>query len=440
MNNKNFITTFLRVIERKYVLFFIYLASLFISIYIFYYLFTEENKFIVDNFGNLNIFLVNNMFGWFIESVLTQGIPKISYAGIDFYFSMRPILPYFLIFVFENISTNFFLILLIKNLLMGILIYFIIQNYNKNFNNLFIVICLILIFYNPHNTHIMFDIGAEEGFLNYLMIFLFFFIIGDYKYKSLFVGATLSAIFFTKESMFILTFIVPLVYIFLEKKHNKYLPLIMILISNLAWGSYHYKTQNYFPIGPTGSAKNAFNLANVYHEDFSSTYPRVSPDIYFYKTIELVKEKKITDEKELMDILINQSLTFLKENPYEVMKGIFKKVYVITLSPFKDTRVRQEDSNPIRYSNFPNKIIFNFSLIILFINIFNKHRLFQKKKIDFYYLIILMTYFMPYIIGFVYPRHCTAMYTLGHVYIFFKIIEINKFNINKFIKIIDDQK
>ena len=63
MNNKNFITTFLKIIERKYVLFFIYLASLFISIYIFYYLFTEENKFIVDNLGNLNIFLVNNMFG-----------------------------------------------------------------------------------------------------------------------------------------------------------------------------------------------------------------------------------------------------------------------------------------------------------------------------------------------------------------------------------------
>ena len=125
MINKNFITTLLKIIERKYVLFFIYLASLFISIYIFYYLFTEENKFIVDNFGNLNIFLVNNWFGYFIESVLTQGIPKVNIVGIDFYFSMRPILPYFLIFVFENISSNFFLILLIKNLLMGILIYFI---------------------------------------------------------------------------------------------------------------------------------------------------------------------------------------------------------------------------------------------------------------------------------------------------------------------------
>ena len=135
-----------------------------------------------------------------------------------------------------------------------------------------------------------------------------------------------------------------------------------------------------------------------------------------------------------MDILINQSLIFLKENPYEVTKGIFKKIYVVTLSPFKDTRQRIEDSNPIRYSNFPNKIIFNLSLVFLFINIFNKQRLFAKKKIDFYYLIILMTYFIPYIIGFVYPRHCTAMYTLAHLYIFFNIAENTKYNIYKYIK------
>ena len=125
---------------------------------------------------------------------------------------------------------------------------------------------------------------------------------------------------------------------------------------------------------------------------------------------------------------------FLKENPYEVIKGVFKKVYVITLSPFKDTRPRLEDSNPIRYSNFPNKIIFNLSLIFLFINIFNKQRSFSTKKIDFYYLIILMTYFIPYIIGFVYPRHCTAMYTLAHLYVFLNMVQFNKFNINKLIK------
>ncbi len=431
--NKLIITLF-RFIEKRNLLFFFYLIFLFISIFMFCYLMSEQLKYIVDDAGNLNIFNVNNMFGMYIKSILVEGVAKINFVGLDFYFSMRPILPYFLIFVFENISNNFYIILLIKNLLMSVLLFFVIQNYKGNYNNLFVAICLILIFYNPHNIHTMYDIGAEEGFLNYLMIFLFFFIIGDYKYKSLLVGATLSLIFFTKESMFILTFIVPLAYFYFEKKHNKYLPLIMVIVSNLAWGSYHYTKTNFFPIGPTGSAKNALNLANVYQKDFNSTYPRVSPDIYYYKIIELVKEKKITGEKQLMDILINQSLTFLKENPYEVTKGIFKKIYVVTLSPFKDTRQRIEDINPIRYSNFPNKIIFNFSLILLAVNIFNKHRFYSKKKIDFYYLILLMTYFIPYIIGFVYPRHCTAMYTLAHLYIFFNIAENTKYNIYKYIK------
>ncbi len=435
MTGKKKILIFLRLIEKKYILFFLYLFGLSTSIYIWSYFISLENSHVTDEIGNLKIYNLNNMFGVYIKSILEEGIPKINMFSMDFYYSMRPVLPYFLIFIFENISTNFFLIILIKNIMMAIIIYLVIKNYKKDYNNLFLFICLLLIFYNPHNMHTMYDIGSEEGFLNYLLIILFFTILGDYKYKSLAVGTTLSLIFFTKESMFILTFIVPLIYLFLEKKHNKYLPLIMIIISNLAWGSYHYKIQNYFPLGPTGSAKNAVNLAIVYHKDFNSTYPRVSPDIYHYRTENLIKEKNIKNEKQLMEILIDRSLKFLKENPFDVIEGVFKKVYVITLSPFKDTRQRIDDANPIRFSNFPNKTLFNLSLIFLFINIFSKRGSFTEKKIDYYYLIILITYFMPYVIGFVYPRHCTAMYTLAHLYVFFNLIKTNKFNIRKYIKI-----
>ena len=112
MNNKNFITTFLGIIEKKYVLFFIYLASLFISIFIFSYLMSVEHHDTVDAFGNLRIFNVNNAFGPYIESILVYNVPKVTFVGMDFYFSMRPVLPYFLIFVFENISTNYYIILL----------------------------------------------------------------------------------------------------------------------------------------------------------------------------------------------------------------------------------------------------------------------------------------------------------------------------------------
>ena len=115
----------------------------------------------------------------------------------------------------------------------------------------------------------------------------------------------------------------------------------MVIFSNVIWGGYNYKIQNYFTIGPTGSAVNALNLSLVYQKDFSSTYPRVSPDIYYYKTAELIESKKISTEKELNKILIHQSLVFLKENPFEVAKGMLKKLYLITLSPFKDAQVNE---------------------------------------------------------------------------------------------------
>ena len=435
MNNKNFIIKiFFNLLEKNFLLLTIYLAFLITSILLYCYLYIDLNKFIVDEFGNLEIFRVNNLFGPLIQSILEGNGHKVNFKGIDLYSARRPILPYYLIIIYENISTNFYVIHLIKNLTMGIVIFFTIQFLKKNYNNFFIFICLILIFYNPHTMHTMFSTSNEEGFLNYFIIILFFLITGDTKYKSFFVGFVLSLIFFTKGSMFILTTIIPLAYIFFEKKHNKYLPLIMIVFANLIWGGYNYKAHNYFTIGPTGSAVNALNLSIVYQEDFSTTYPRVIPDIYYYKTKELIKSKKITTEKELNKILIHQSLIFLKENPLEVVKGMFKKIYLISLSPFKDGQINVNMNNPIRYSNFSNKIVFNLSLFFLIINIFKKKGSILKKKLDYYYLIILVTYMAPYLIGFAYTRHCVAMYTIAHLYLFFHISENSKYKISKYVK------
>ena len=154
----------------------------------------------MDEFGNLEIFRVNNLFGPLIQSILEGNGHKVNFLGIDLYSERRPILPYYLIIIYENISTNFYVIHLIKNLTMGIVIFFTIQFLKKNYNNFFIFICLILIFYNPHTMHTMFSTSNEEGFLNYFIIILFFLITGDAKYKSFFVGLILSFIFFANPS------------------------------------------------------------------------------------------------------------------------------------------------------------------------------------------------------------------------------------------------
>ena len=97
MKGKKKFLIFLKLIEKKYILFLLYLFGLFASIYIWSYFISIENSHVTDEIGNLNIYNLNNMFGVYIKSILEEGIPKINMFNMDFYYSMRPVLPYFLI-------------------------------------------------------------------------------------------------------------------------------------------------------------------------------------------------------------------------------------------------------------------------------------------------------------------------------------------------------
>ena len=68
---------FLKLLEKKYLLFFCYIFFLFITIFIFSYLMSVEHHDTVDDFGNLRIFDVNNAFGRYIESIMVFNIPKV---------------------------------------------------------------------------------------------------------------------------------------------------------------------------------------------------------------------------------------------------------------------------------------------------------------------------------------------------------------------------
>ena len=432
-NSNIFIKLFIfsyKLITKNYVIAILFFLSLTIITIIFYHLYIKVNPYIINKAGNLEIFKLNNEFGNYIKSIFYDVKPKLNFVGIDLYSARRPVLPYFLILVWDNFTKNFLFILLIKNLIFGVLIFYSIKIYTKD--KLFLLIFLIIIFYNPHNSFTMIDIGAEEGFLNYLMISLFFLLLSKHKYKPIFTGIILSIIFFTKDSAFIFTFTLAICYIFLEKK-KKYFPLIILIFSNLIWGSHTYKLNNNFAIGPTGSSFNTLNLANVYQGDFVKTYPQIRPDINYPNIEKYLKENNVRSEEELNKILIKKSINFIIKNPSDVFLGLMKKLYVITLSPFKDAQYPDENGyvdNPIRYSNFPNKFVFNLSLLILFYKLSKKSEK-KFKNIDYYYLLLIVSYFIPYMIAFVYPRHCTPIYTISHLYVFLHLLMTNNLKITK---------
>ena len=140
--------------------------------------------------------------------------------------------------------------------------------------------------------------------------------------------------------------------------------------------------------------------------------------------------------------MMKKNINFFLENPKEVFIGILKKINVILFYPFKDSQQYNADgsvTNDLRLSNFVNKPIFILSLFTVFI--FLKKNFFSLNKLDnlsFYYLFIVISYLFPYLIAFIYSRHCTSIYMISHLYLFYNILNLNKFK--KFNKIFMNSK
>ena len=412
------------------------------------------NPWLVDQNGDYVLSRISFGFGQYLEAIINNQKISLDQFGFDLSSSRRPLLPYTLLFIYENFSTNFVLIHLIKNIALGSLIFYIIKTFKDNYNTVFLTCCLIFIFYIPHNAITNLGTENEEGILNYLIITLFFFLISNYKFKSIFLTVNLCLIFLLKGSMFLLVSLIPIIIIFTEKKLKfKYLPIIGVLLINVYWGFSNMQSSGFFAIGPKGSSMNAINLATVTHKYFNITYPEIRPDIHLDLVEDKVNNEDINNEKELIDILLKDSNNFIISNPKEYFIGVLKKIYVLSFSPFKDAQYPKDSEkyldnlykgksvdnekiqNPIRFSNFPNKILFNISLILLFFSIYKfKNNSDFLRKIDIYYFFILLFYLAPYMFAWIYPRHATSLYILSHFYILIFVIERNYFSLGKFFK------
>ena len=347
--------------------------------------------------------------------------------GIDFYIAKMPLQPYFLYLFYSFVSKKLIIFYLFKNLLFGTLIFLSIRFYDKKTSNLFLVISLLSIYYIPHNLVTIFSLEYEEGFLAYLLIILFFTLTGNHKYKPFITSIVLCLIFFLKSSMFYLVSGVSITYFFLEKRYN-YLPFVIFVFCSCLWGLNSYSKTGKFAFASSSTSFNGTSTGMVYHKEFTKHYPLLGPDMFHKKQKEEIQKLKIDNEWKVSEYFLNKSINYIKENPKDVIYGLLKKLYVIFLSPNKDTRtldqfIEENKNNPIRYSNFPNKIVFALSIIVLLkslIGFKSLNLVLQRRNI--YFMIIGGLYFFPYLAGFVYSRHCIPMYILAHVYLIMQLI------------------
>lgn len=415
--------------DNCYFIFFIFLMILiFLNLIFLKFWIIKTAGYQLDSSGNLLLNKLNFFNAEPLENLLNNKSPLNTFVDIEFKISRMPLHIYFLYYFQTLISKNFIIIHLFKNVILSSIIFILLKKYDKKLNNLFLISCLFLIYFVPHNVINILAIEPEETFLIYFIIILFLLITGEYKFKNYYVAIILSLIFFTKASMFYLCFGLSIFYLIYEKNKKSVLPLIFIILCSLLWGLNSYNKTGKFAFGSSALSINALSSATAFNKNFTTTYPLMIPDIFWGEILDDIKSNNIKNEWDAYKYTRDKSIKYIVENPLDFFYGVLKKLYVIYLSPFKDVRtpdqILQENyKNPFRFSNFINKPFFIISNLILFYSIYHFKKMNKKiKKISIYYLTILFFYFFPYLIVFVYPRHCVPMYILGFIYILFFFI------------------
>ena len=224
--------------------------------------------------------------------------------------------------------------------------------------------------------------------------------------------------FLLKSSMIFLCTFLSIFFIFSKFNKEKYffLPLIFLIISNLIWGTYSYKKTGVFAFGTNLASYNAFTLNHAYNDRFTSLYPAISPDVLTDEIEKKLPASIKKNEWEIDKFYFEDSIDYFKSNPTDIFKGVLKKFQVVFIYIYKDSQFKKENEEikkEIRYSNIPNKIIF---IIYLFLILHGFYKYRDTKNL----LFILATcfYFFPYFVGFIYTRHCTAIYMIATFYVF----------------------
>lgn len=428
INNFKTQLTKIEISTKKNLYIYLFLVLIYsIVIVIYGHLYVLKYPDIIDENYNIILKNIGFNFGQILENFLAGEGLKAKYFGVDFYVSRMPLMPLFIAFVYSFISKNFFIILLFKNISLFSIIFFILSKYQKKNYYLFLLFSLVVFFYNPHNLVTTMSINFEEGFLNYFLIILFLLFFLEIKYKYVFVALVLSAIFFLKSSMIFLCIALSVFFCvigFKQKKQFYYFPLLIFIISNIIWGVYSYSKTNYFAFGTTLTSYNGFTLQHAYHKDFNVYYPKISPDILSEDIRNSLPSKNYKNEWEINSFYYDSSINYLKKNQYDILKSFVKKLQVVFFYLYEDSQwpnLSGETLNKFRFSNIPNKLFF-----IIFIFLLIKKIIYHFDEKAFFLIILNFFYFFPYMVGFVYTRHCTSMYMIATYFVIYELFK-NKF-------------
>ena len=438
MNNfKNKITYFLNSeiskVKQKTLLsiYFFFLLLIILSSLLFLF-FLIKNYNLVDH--NYNLILRNVTFdhGQLLENIFYKKNYQQNLLGINFYVMILPALPLLITFL-GKISLNIFFIILIKNIFFFSFSFFIIYKCLRSLRlKIFhLALFLFLVLYNPYNLIVQMQIVYADTITASLLPLLFLLLVSGYQKKIIFISIILFILYLTKSNMFFLTMLIPLLFIYFEKKKYKskllFLPLLSVFVAIIIWGSFGFLKTGIFPFGKKITSINSVAMTYVLNERFQDFYPKKSTDLI---PSDLRIPKNIKTEWEVYDFFEKKNSEFFKKNYKKYFNNILIKIKFIFFSYYRDGALPDKDGNfdnSIRFSTILNKIFINISVLILLFNFFKSPANFFKCKIDVYFLFFLILLILPHLYAWATSKHLVGLSIVCTFYCLLKI-NVNKKN------------
>lgn len=375
----------------------------------------------VDN--NLNLIVKNIPFayGELINNLINTGEYSTSRWGFKMYLSRLPVLPFVISFLFQ-IYENIYFIIIVKNIFFFSIFFFLSHIFVKS-NKLKLIFFFLLIglfFYNPYNLVVLSSIRYADTLTAILVPCLFLSVLSDHKLKGIFFSIIVFALYLSKTNMFFLTITLSIIFFIIEKNHKlRSLPLISILFAIFIWGGFGYFKTGKFPFGQSLISINSWGMSYVLNKDFKDYYPYKSVDQINFED----KEKLFSNEWDFYNFYNDKNKIYLKENSNFYLKDIMIKAkFIFTDFYASGSETSSRDGlKKIRYSNIPNKIIFNFSLLIFLLSFLKSIYGQNLPKADIYFFFFCSSYLLPLLIGWATCKHLIGIFLVSKIYLLFKL-------------------
>lgn len=417
--------------KKIFQIYFVFFLLVIIASVVFCEVYTAKFEGVVDE--NFNIIFKNISFhhGLLIENLFYNGKFEQDYLGVPFVLLKMPFLPVLLTLI-SKISTNFYFIIIFKNLIFFsiffLIIFFCLRS--LNFELKYFLIFLGLLFYNPYNLFTALNFEYEDFLIIIFLPSLFCLLISNLKNRYHIIAVIIFCLYLTKTSMFFLSITLPFLIIFYERssdqKIKKFIPIFGLFFAIFLWGSFGYIKTGKFPFGSNLTSINSNALSVVLNKEFKNIYP--------HKSVDLIDEQyqlpeNIRNEWEFYNYFQMKNDEYLNSNLKDYLKDNILKIKFIFFGIHKDSvfpDINGKFHNPIRFSNIPNKIFINISLILAIIILFKNLKKFYHNKVEVYFLSIFGLNIFTHILAWATSKHLVAISIISSFYLVFKLVEKNK--------------